>query len=529
MTRPPDQSHRTPSQRRSGAQSDAGPGFSARQWWLLAAITVVAAGLRLLHLDAWSFWVDEAHTWRDATMDPKGLLASDRKWYSLTFFGLRWLLDAGWIGTGEGWLRLPFAAAGIASVPLVAVCGRRLVGVPAALLAAGFCAIDPWHVYWSQNARGYVLAFLCATLAAHAAGRWCAGGRLRHLAAACAAIAIGAACHPTTALQAVALAVFALGRRYAHVRGRVLLAGGVAIVLVLVALPHAIAWWSPFQGFLQSKRDADPLHLLQTTAYYFRPVLLVAAVTGLVLARTIVGRERALLLGCLFAVPFAVLLVVGSTIAKTTARYAICALPIVLWLGAMLCVQLWAALVPKLPRRALAPRVAALALPVLVAADLVVYDFFYHSTQRGDRAQWREACAFVQQAAPGGRLRAVTVAMPTVLYYLRPRHWSTAATDNAYPGVQVHQLTSWALQGEEEDKARVHPPGGRGHVRWHLDAGRRDGALVAFLVTLPELREIDADGSLWRALHDECDLALYLPCAVGPKDESIYVFTAPGP
>ncbi|MCA8950147.1 MAG: hypothetical protein KDE27_11640, partial [Planctomycetes bacterium] len=57
--------------RRGGAAATAAAGH--RWLWLaLAAATVVAAVLRLLDIGQWSFWVDEAHTYRDATMPLTG-------------------------------------------------------------------------------------------------------------------------------------------------------------------------------------------------------------------------------------------------------------------------------------------------------------------------------------------------------------------------------------------------------------------------------------------------------------------------
>src|SRR5688500_2570378 len=44
-----------------------GNAFTRRQAAVLAAITLLAAALRLCRLGEWSFWIDEAITWRDAT------------------------------------------------------------------------------------------------------------------------------------------------------------------------------------------------------------------------------------------------------------------------------------------------------------------------------------------------------------------------------------------------------------------------------------------------------------------------------
>ncbi|HLQ37793.1 MAG TPA: hypothetical protein VK348_08330, partial [Planctomycetota bacterium] len=175
--------------------------FSSTQIALLLVITLLAAVLRLFRLGDWSLWVDEANTWRDVTMPlwgDGGFFSGYRGWYPLSFLLLRSLLDHGLLPMwSEGWLRLPFACCGILTVPALAVFGNLLVGRRAALLSALFLAVNPWHIYWSQNIRGYVLVFFFAIVAAGVfwlgalRGSW----RLRLLGLLTAVV--GGLCHPT--------------------------------------------------------------------------------------------------------------------------------------------------------------------------------------------------------------------------------------------------------------------------------------------------------------------------------------------
>ena len=105
-------------------------GFSTRQLWLLLLIVVLGAALRLYHLGSWSMWVDEAHTWRDAT------IPLDEFWrrpglagHPIAYLILRSVVDLG--GYDTFWLRLPFAAIGIATVPLLGLLAVPLVGARA--------------------------------------------------------------------------------------------------------------------------------------------------------------------------------------------------------------------------------------------------------------------------------------------------------------------------------------------------------------------------------------------------------------
>src|SRR6185436_5429128 len=63
-------------------------------------------------------------------------------------------------GVSELSLRFPSALAGAATVVLVFLAGRHLVGARAALLAAMFVAVSPLHVDMSREARTYALTVL---------------------------------------------------------------------------------------------------------------------------------------------------------------------------------------------------------------------------------------------------------------------------------------------------------------------------------------------------------------------------------
>lgn len=518
---------------RRGAEPDHGQTFGRAHLWCLLLITAVAAALRLWHLGEWSIWVDEAHTWRDATMELKGehgFLREDRVLYPLTFLLVRGLLNLGWIGGDEVSLRLLFALAGILSVPVIAWCGRRFVGAWAAVLAAAFCACCPWHVYWSQNARGYVFVFLFAAIAANRAFAAIETGRARDLLATFAAIGLATLFHTSGGLLAAGFFAFLFLRRTAP-RGRAV--GRVAVCALVVGL--VLPWllqYSPFQGFQMSK-DASSLlqsllHLLQTTAYYFRPLVLLVGAAGLWLALPVLGRERTLLLGCLLIVPFFVLVAVGSQV-KVTARYAFCALPVLMWLAAFACTRVAAAIAQgrlEASRSVRTHRVAAALLPVLLLAEYGLHDVWYHGSQHGQRGLWREACAMARELAGAGALRVLTTNERTCLYYLRPRHWSSGRV-NEYPKIQVWPVEDWLIAPDPKNLP-PHEPGGEPHLRWHCEVAQRDAAQFVVLVTLPELQEKDHDGTVLATLRRDFDLKALLTCWVGPKDESIYVYVPKG-
>jgi uncharacterized membrane protein len=140
------------------------------KWWPLAALTLLAAVLRLSTLDLQSFWYDEAFTpvhvlhpslW--ATL--RSVVHTENTpplWYLLAW------ADSRVLGTGEVALRLPSALAGIATVPVAWAIGAELESPRtrrAALVCAALVAVNPLLVWYSQEARAYGLFVLTAALA----------------------------------------------------------------------------------------------------------------------------------------------------------------------------------------------------------------------------------------------------------------------------------------------------------------------------------------------------------------------------
>jgi 4-amino-4-deoxy-L-arabinose transferase-like glycosyltransferase len=135
-------------------------------WWPLAALTLLAAALRLSTLTEQSFWYDEAftpvhvlHSGLGATLH--SVVHSENTpplWYLLTW------ADARIFGDGALALRLPSALAGIATVPVVWAIGQELAGRRTALIGAALVAANPLLVWYSQEARAYGLFVLLAAL-----------------------------------------------------------------------------------------------------------------------------------------------------------------------------------------------------------------------------------------------------------------------------------------------------------------------------------------------------------------------------
>ncbi len=207
------------------AQSRARAGRLS-SWWPLAALTLLAAVLRLATLDVQSFWYDEAFT--PVHVLHASLAATWRAFVHTENTPPLWYLVVwAWsrvAGTGEVALRLPSALAGIATVGVAWGIARELSGRRAAILAAALVACNPLLVWYSQEARAYAFFVLFAALA-----MWCC---------------VRAAREPTPRR----LALFALS-------GAAALLSHYFAVFLLAPMALWLLWRCGFAGRLRSARD----------------------------------------------------------------------------------------------------------------------------------------------------------------------------------------------------------------------------------------------------------------------------------
>jgi len=136
---------------------------STRHGRVLIIILLTLAGgcFRLFHLGTKSLWLDEGATVALARMAWPHFVHV--WWYGeASFQGAFFLLMRGWLhlGQSEAWVRLPAAIFGIASIPVIYLVARKLVGLRPALASAAILAFSPTHVYYSQEARSYTMTIL---------------------------------------------------------------------------------------------------------------------------------------------------------------------------------------------------------------------------------------------------------------------------------------------------------------------------------------------------------------------------------
>jgi hypothetical protein len=134
---------------------------------VLAIVIGIGLLLRLNELGARSLWVDELFTVGLAAQSPSTILtvlygeeANMALYYGVMFV---WARLVG-VDADELWMRLPSVLFGVAGLWALYRLGTRLDGQVTGLVAAGFAAVNAYHVEMSQEARAYTMWALLATL-----------------------------------------------------------------------------------------------------------------------------------------------------------------------------------------------------------------------------------------------------------------------------------------------------------------------------------------------------------------------------
>lgn len=498
-----------------GPENDGGGSFTSRQLGWMLLFTLLAAALRLTSIGEWSLWIDEAHTFRDVITPTDEFWNSGTSKYPLSFLLLRGF--AGMFGMvpadlSEEVMRLPFAFFGIASVPAVAIVARGMVGSSAALLAALFLALSPWHIYWSQNARSYsMVLFFCL-------------------------VATGAAFHGfhrrSWPLLLAAVVFFFLGG-FSHPSGYVLLSSALVYFLLVTFLPSGkrprFAKWGALgillllivvvfllqpvvERMLEVKGSQFSLfHLAQTMLFYVGVPVLMAAVGGML---HLFDRQApaATFLGVMFVLPLLALSILSMVGVQTvSAQYALAALPTIYILAATL-IMAFARAFKGTGTRTLVLRMVPLAM---IVVHMLGQDYLYFMKQYGWRPRWEEAVRYIETHAPEtGKddTRILTTNGPSIRYYVDSSNFFAKRQRGETISVRAISIYSWMKRSPES------------FLEEEIENADRNRESLWAVVTEPELEEMDRDGRGNVFFRKRFRQVRRLPNWTGPKDMCVLVY-----
>ncbi|MCH8806866.1 MAG: glycosyltransferase family 39 protein [Planctomycetes bacterium] len=271
---------------------------SARIHLALAGLLGVALVLRLWGLNS-CLWFDEVLTLVTIVRLPPGeIISTFPSQNQHMFYSALAFLSVSALGESAAALRLPSVVFGIASIVALFLLGRRVVGPQQALLACALVTVSYHHVWFSQNARGYMGLLFFTLLATWLWMEASSRRRVSWWVAYAVAIALGAWTHMTMVFVAAAHALTCaacelpglLGRRTDRAksewRGGLLpavaalaLAGTLTLQLYALSLPEFLqgalneqslpsAWTNPLWVVQESVRgllNVGPIGLTGVT------------------------------------------------------------------------------------------------------------------------------------------------------------------------------------------------------------------------------------------------------------------------
>jgi hypothetical protein len=132
--------------------------------WIVIVITAVGAAIRFATLTSQSYWLDESQAAHEMSLSFGHMLSawSSAEWNPPLYELIAWPW-ARVFGTGEAGMRSLSALLGTALIPVIFLAGRELGSRRAGLVAAGLAAVNPFMVWYSQEAREYMLLTLLCT------------------------------------------------------------------------------------------------------------------------------------------------------------------------------------------------------------------------------------------------------------------------------------------------------------------------------------------------------------------------------
>ena len=358
---------------------------------LLVCIVSFGAFLRFWHLGTWSFWIDEVLT----VLDAKNFSLSNSPINPIPYIAAKFSVFIGqnlsflFNGGSEWNTRLIFCFAGIISIPIVFSLGKTLYNNRVGLFASVFVSMSNWHLFWSQNARSYILTFLFGVLAAWFFYRSLENdSTLLTIGALFSSICLVLS-HLLAAAIVPALAAYAIlqlkekrsRKRWGNL---IIFFLPFTIPVLMLALPQVHSYIS--SGWGHNEWGRSPFYVVLTIVQGVSIPIAVTAFFGAIVDRH--NRSTRFLI-CFAGVPLGLLLI-ASQLQNVAGYYLFWTTPAYFILAAVACEQVWCAMMAN--KNTLFKAL----LPALLIIVLLSQNYLYYQYENGGRPKWREAFDFVQ-------------------------------------------------------------------------------------------------------------------------------------
>ena len=381
-----------------------------RSLYFLALIVLVGAILRFWNLGTWGLWMDEVLT----VLHAKQLSIESLGINPLPYLAVKLSLTT-W-GADEWGARFVPCIVGLASIPLIFLMGRSLANSRVGIFAAAFVSLSNWHLYWSQNSRGYIFTFLFGMLTA-----WSFYRAIQHdrpvmmfgalLAAICLILSHTLSIFIIPALAGYA-ASFWLVDVFPRMQGLFVQTQEVrdslspssedntrhprgltwrnllifflpfTVPLVVLIIPEFRNWLVSGWGLNLWRRS--PIYIIFTLVYGLSVPVAVTAFFSL-FVKPIENSVRFLV--CYAGIPL-VLLMIASRFQNVAGYYLFFTSPAYFLLCAIGC--------DRISRLKSLPIVSRVVLPCVIIVTMLSQNYLYFSVENGGRPKWREAFSTIR-------------------------------------------------------------------------------------------------------------------------------------
>ena len=332
----------------------------------------------------------------------------------LPYFAVKLSLST-W-GADEWGARFIPCIIGIVSILLIYLMGRSLVNTRVGIFAAAFVALSNWHLYWSQNSRGYIFTFLFGMLAA-----WSFYLAIQHdrplmmigslMAAVCLILSHTLSIFILPALAGYAASFWLVGAfprtqgLFVHAqaerdslspsseenmkrpkglrwRNPLIFFLPFTIPLFVLLLPDFRNWL--FSGWGLNQWQRSPIYIVFTLVYGLSVPVAVTALFAL-FAKPIENSVR--FLACYAGIPL-VLMLIASRFQNVAGYYLFFTSPAYFLLCAIGC--------DRISRVKSLPIVIRVVLPCVIIVTMLSQNYLYFNVENGGRPKWREAFSTIQ-------------------------------------------------------------------------------------------------------------------------------------
>ncbi len=455
---------------------------------LLVCIVSIGALLRFWHLGKWSFWIDEVLTVLDAKdfslnnspINPIPYIAA--KFSVILGENLSFIFDGG----SEWNSRLIFCIVGIISIPIVFSLGKTLYNNRVGVFASVFVALSNWHLFWSQNARSYILTFLFGALAAWSFYRsFDKDSTLLTIGALFSSICLILS-HLLAAAIVPALAAYTIlqlleNRNRKRLVNLIIFFLPFIVPMLMLVLPQVRGYIS--SGWGHNEWGRSPLYVILTIV---QGVSIPIAVTASFSAVINWQNRPTRFLICFAGVPLGLLLI-ASQLQNIAGYYLFWTTPAYFILAAVACEQVWDAIGSD--RHNLYKAL----LPSLLILVLLSQNYLYYQYENGGRPKWREAFEFVEmQKQPTDK---IVLSEPRMGVFYLPE------MEIVYVGELLDDK-----EGFEE--------------KWESDQRER----LWFIVDVASFNVFDADKAVRNWIREKGHMIETFPAFSRAKDRTIHIY-----